>query len=254
MVGVGAAVGVASATDEPRAHTNGADKNGTGITSDEFNKPIKFTYGSYFYTDQARHYTGQDFNLRFRHQDTSTWIGQYHDSVFGRQTRAGADHTWQSKKYSDLSIQTSMQVATRGLFGGSINVQYGQAWYGLVGWGRTNLRPYQNLNFDPNDALTLGVGFHQSNGNSYSLTTIWDDRLHTGQRHSHAVGQFLLSERHRLTLDLLRKTGHGDNGAVSVWGGLVTYDFIDWFVRAAWDPKQNFGIADAARLSVGRRF
>ena len=44
-----------------------------------------------------------------------------------------------------------------GFWGGSLSAQIGSPkLYAIVGLGRTNLRTYYNLNFDPNDAITLG--------------------------------------------------------------------------------------------------
>jgi hypothetical protein len=217
-------------------------------------KPFKLTFGDYFYDASGEHYSGQDLNLRYRRDDTSVWIGTYRDRIFGDQTRGGVDTSWQPFVAIELAIQPSLQYATRGFVGGSLNIQYGKPWYVLAGIGRTDLHPYQNLNFDPNDALTFGVGHVTDGGNTYSLTTIKDDRLRTGQRHTHASAQIVLPRGQRVTFDLLRKTGLGDGGPVNVWGESVTYEFRAWFVRAVHDPKQNFGVADATRLSVGIRF
>ena len=217
-------------------------------------RPLKLSVGNYFYADQGDHYSGQDINVRYRKDDTSLWVGQYHDPVFGNQTRAGADTSWNPWSNVDLSIQPSMQVATQHFVGGSLNLQYGKPWFVVVGIGRTNLRPYQNLNFDPNDAITVGLGHRAGNGNTYSVTTIKDDRLRTGQRHTHATVQLALPHGQRLTLDLLRKSGLGDSGDVHAWGESVTYDFPAWFIRAVHDPKQSFGGADATRVTVGLRF
>ena len=47
----------------------------------------KLTLGRYVYAG----YSGSDFNLRWRRDDTSAWVGIYTDRVFGTQARAGAD-------------------------------------------------------------------------------------------------------------------------------------------------------------------
>ena len=70
----------------------------------------------------------------------------------------------------------------------------------------------------------------------------------------HLVARLPMGDGQRLTLDLLRKTGLGDSGPVRAWGWSATWDWRQWFVRAAWDPKQNFGAADVLRLSTGLRF
>lgn len=217
-------------------------------------KHFKLTVGDYFYHDHGVRESGQDVNLRYRRDDSSFWIGYYHDPTFGGQTRVGADTSWQPVTTFDFSLQPSLQLATQGFVGGSLTAQLGSDWFGQLGIGRTNLHPYQNLNFDPNDAITVAVGHHDEQGNSYTLSTTKDDRLHTGQQHTHAVVQLALAGAQRLTMDVLHKSGNGDSGYVSAWGATVTYDFPSWFVRYAHDPRQNFGVADAERLSVGMRF
>ena len=112
----------------------------------------KLTFGEYAYSG----YAGTDLNLRWRANDTSAWAGLYTDRVFGTQTRAGADTSINVGQY--VQLQPSVQAASRGFVGGSFNVQLGGSWYGIAGLGRTDARPYFNLNFDPNDAVTFGVG------------------------------------------------------------------------------------------------
>lgn len=217
-------------------------------------KNFKLAFGNYFYLDPAGNFSGQDLNLRYRRSDTSVWLGYYHDSAFGVQARTGLDTSWQPFDAVPVSILPSLQAATRGFVGGSVAAQAGTTWFAQVGIGRTNLRPYVNLNFDPNDALSFAVGHHADDGSSYSLTTVADDRLHTGQRHTHLVGQWPLLHSQRLTIDILRKTGRGDAGHVATWGETITYDFPRWFIRESYDPNQNFGVADATRISIGARF
>ena len=115
---------------------------------------FKLTTGYYHYA----HDHGSDVNLRWEQADTHAWVGHYQDGSFGAQDRAGVDTNWAVN--DTLSLQPSVQVATGQFVGGSLNAQVGHVWYGLAGWGRTNLKPYFNLNFDPNDAITLGAG-HQ---------------------------------------------------------------------------------------------
>ena len=86
--------------------------------------PWKLTVGEYAYAD----YYGSDVNLRWRADDTGAWAGLYHDRIFGTQSRAGADTSIGIGKY--LQLQPSMQVASRGFVGGSVNMVAGGAWYG----------------------------------------------------------------------------------------------------------------------------
>lgn len=217
-------------------------------------RPFKLSIGDYFYDDPSGHSTGQDYNLRYRRGGSTVFAGYYRDHRFGDQARLGADSAWQPLAAVPVSIQPSIAVATRGFVGGSVAVQAGDTWYVQAGLGRTNLQPFANLNFDPNDALSFAVGHHADDGSSLALSTVADNRLHTGQRHTHLVGQWPLPGGQRLTIDVLRKSGDGDAGHVSAWGETVTYDFPRFFVREAWDPKQNFGTADVARITVGTRF
>jgi hypothetical protein len=215
---------------------------------------FKLTLGNYFYSDPSGDFSGQDLNLRYRRDDTTVWIGYYRDREFGGEPRVGADTSWQPVATIPISILPSVQVATHGFFGGSLALQAGTEWYAQAGIARTNLRPYVDLGFDPGDALQFALGHHADDGSSYSLMTVADDRLHTHQRDTHLLGQWPLPRGQRLTIDLLYKTGDGDSGHVSAFGESITYDFPRWFVREAYDPKQNFGTADATRVSVGMRF
>lgn len=215
---------------------------------------FKLSFGDYFYADRGESYQGQDFNLRYRVNDTSLWLGYYQDPVFGQQSRAGFDTSISLWERYSLSLLPSAQVATHHFVGGSIAVQIGSVWFAQAGIGRTNLEPYANLNFDPNDAVSVAVGHHWDDGRSFTLSTLRDDRLHTGQRHSHAIAQWPLPNGQRLTVDVLQKSGNGDGGHVRAWGATVSYDLHRWFLRAAYDPQQNFSSADVTRVTTGWRF
>lgn len=221
----------------------------TGARADAEPAPaFKLTLGHYHYSDQG---AGTDLNLRWRKDDNSLWIGHYRDPVFGAQARIGGDAALDLG--GDWSLQPSLQAATGGFVGGSVNLQWGSRWFGLVGWGRTNLRPYYNLNFDPNDAISLGAGLHDEHGGLWSATWIADDRLHTGQRHLHLSGRWTMAGQ-RVFVDLLRKTGQGDAGPVRAWGWTLGLDGQTLFLRLARDPRQNFSGSDATRVSLGLRF
>ena len=86
------------------------------------------------------------------------------------------------------------------------------------------------------------------------MSLIADDRTHTGQKHLHLTGRWPLADGQRLTLDLLRKQGLGDEGYLRAWGFSVGYDWPRWFLRLTRDQKQNFSAIDATRLQVGLRF
>ena len=207
----------------------------------------KLTVGQYLYGD----YAGTDLNLRWQRSASHAWIGGYRDRHFGQQLRAGADTALDLGR--GWQLQPSLQIASQGFAGGSLTVQAGTEWYALAGIGRTNLRPYFNLNFDPNDAVTLGVGHQAASGASASLFVVADDRLHTRQRDWHLLTRVPLGPR-RLTVDVLRKSGLGDDGYVQGWGLSVTCDWPHWFLRVARDPYQNFAAVSATRFAAGLRF
>lgn len=209
--------------------------------------PFKLTVGLYDYAGDQ----GKDVNLRWSHGDTHAWIGHYEDDSFGSQARIGVDTSVDVTEL--VSLQPSLQAATGGYAGASLNAQVGHVTYGIVGWGRTNLKPYFNLNFDPNDAITLGCGHVFDDGQNWSVFVVRDDRLHTGQTDWHLTGRVPL-DSDRLSLDLMRKTGEGDEGPVKAWSWSITWDFPSWFLRLAHDPKQNFSGTDATRLATGWRF
>jgi hypothetical protein len=209
--------------------------------------PWKLTVGEYAYAN----YAGTDVNLRWRADDSSAWVGAYSDQVFGTQARAGADTSISVGQY--VQVQPSVQAASMGFLGGSVNLQAGIAWYGLAGFGRTDARPYFNLNFDPNDALTFGAGHHAESGISYLVFVVADDRFHTGQRDWHANVQIPFGDSHA-TLDLLRKSGLTDAGPITGWGFSANWDWPRWFLRLAYDPHQNFSAQDAWRFVTGVRF
>jgi hypothetical protein len=215
--------------------------------ADEPALPWKFTLGEYAYAN----YAGTDVNLRWRADDSSAWAGVYSDRVFGTQARTGADTTISVGPY--VQLQPSVQAASMGFLGGSVNLQVGASWYGLAGFGRTDARPYFNLNFDPNDALTFGAGHHAENGISYLVFVVADDRFHTGQRDWHANVQIPFGDSHA-TLDLLRKSGLTDAGSITGWGFSANWDWPRWFLRLAYDPHQNFSAQDAWRFVTGIRF
>ena len=194
-----------------------------------------------------------DINLRGNLGPHAMWVGQYRQAGFGEQTRLGYEYTatpdWGQVVYST-------QAAERGFAGGSVTAQIGHQRYAIVGWGRTNLQPYYNLNFDPNDAITLGVGGVWPGGHQINLTHIHDDRLHTGQRVTHLLWHWHVNDAQRLSVDLADKRGRGDASGPWLHGNSlsVTWDWRGHFVRMAVDQKVNFSEDTQKRLSIGWRF
>jgi hypothetical protein len=214
---------------------------------------LKVTLGRYFVQGDGGA-DGTDLNLRYLREDTSVWIGAYRDRDFGSEVRAGVQTSWRPWAHVDVSLAPVLQVASGGFLGGSLTLEVGAPWFVQFGVGRTNLKPFVNLNFDPSDALTAVIGWRNDKVGTYALTLVRDDRLGTGQQNVHLNGEWLLPGDQRLTLDLLRKVGRGDGEEVHATGFTVTWALTHWFVRLAFDPKQNFSNSDVTRVSTGWRF
>jgi len=194
-----------------------------------------------------------DMNLRGNLGPHALWVGQYRQAGFGEQTRTGYEYT-ASPDWGQ--VVWSAQAAERGFVGGAVTAQVGREVFGIVGWGRTNLRTYYNLNFDPNDAITLGMGAWWGPQHQLSLFRIQDDRLHTGQRVTHLLWRYHPDTQHRLTLDVADKRGRSDPDSPWLQGASMslTWDWRQYFVRAAVDRKVNFSDDTQTRLSLGWRF
>ncbi len=211
---------------------------------------FKFT-PSYYVTTHEKDAT--DLNLRAKHGPHAVWLGYYRrDSEF-EQVRTGYEYTAQMP-FGQLV--PSLQLATRGFAGGSINAQIGDSIYALLGFGRTNMRDYYNLNFDPNDSIEYGLGTRLLPQSTLSLFTVKDNRLHTGQTVTHTIWRMLPDEHQRWTVDLSSKHGSATayDEAVSGKALSLTYDYREAFFRFAYDQKVNFSTEDQTRFTIGFRF
>ena len=193
-----------------------------------------------------------DVNLRANHGPHAGWIGFYRDHQDAQQARGGYEYT---QGLSSGQVVWSAQVAGGGFLGGSITGQFGDAVYLIAGFGRTDRHDYFNLNFDPNDAITLGLGGHLDDANDVSLYHIWDDRLGTRQHVTHLYLHHTGAGGQRFSVDGSWKSGLNSAGdyvrGLSVTG---TYALGAWFLRIAHDRYANFGTADQNRISIGRSF
>jgi hypothetical protein len=206
---------------------------------------------SYYVTTHQKDAT--DINLRANNGPHALWLAYYRRGNEFEQARTGYEYTAQLPW---VQLVPSLQLASHGFAGGSINAQVGDAVYALIGFGRTNARDYYNLNFDPNDSFTLGLGTRLLPQSNLSLFTVRDNRLHTGQAVTHLVWRYTPDDHRRWTLDLSSKHGKASPEDEPVYGGAVsvTYDYRDIFVRLASDKKVNFTPDDQTRISLGFRF
>ena len=205
---------------------------------------------SYYMTPGAAN--AWDLNLRGSKGAHTAWVGLYRDASSFQQARAGYEH---HGDFGWLRSVLSLQVAAGGFRGWSATAELGGESYAIVGWGRTNLRNYYNLNFDPNDAITLGLGTRALPNTELSLFQIRDDRLGTQQRVTHAVARYKPTDKERWTADLSSKSGLSSSGTMVSGKALsVTYDFGDYFARLAKDQYVNFTDDTQTRVSLGMRF
>ena len=210
----------------------------------------KLSY-SYFHT-QSIH--ANDINLRAGKNDQYLWLAAYQEDPSDfNQVRAGYERT---DRFEYLKLVSSLQLATHGFIGGGINAEIGSPFYAIVGYGRTNLKPYNNLNFDPNDSFTLGAGWHVNPAINVSLYGVQDNRVVDRQRITHLVISGALTNEQKLIMDLFNKSGPPDNQGQSIHGvgASLTYDIHQYFVRLAYDPKVNFTQDNMTRISLGLHF
>lgn len=192
-----------------------------------------------------------DINLRHSKALGNMWIGYYQSARRDeRQGRVGWDRTFDA---GGFRLSPSLQYASRGYFAWSANVETGESWYAGAGFGRTNLKPNWNLNFDPNDSWTLSAGWRDER-TAYGLLWVRDDRENPDQRHLHAIYRRSLDDGQRITVDVLHKRGLVDGEPIRRTGATLTWDWPRFSVRLAYDPRVNFTGEDMWRLSLGTRF
>lgn len=208
---------------------------------------FKLTLGIQNFSESGR---GVDVNLRHTSELGTAWIGYFDaDGLDAHQLRGG----WDQSFGETIRLSPSLQIASGGFVGGSMNLETGKTWFAGAGYGRTNLRPYFNLNYDPNDAWSLSGGY-RADGVSYTLSYTRDDRENPDQQHLHAIYKTLANGSDRLTVDLLYKRGFVNGEGIAKLGATFTYDWPRMFVRLAYDPNTNFTSDNALRASLGSRF
>ena len=207
--------------------------------------PLKLTAGSYHYSDDTN---GIDLNVRHSSDFGNAWLGYYRDDNVS-QWRTG----WDRQFGETVRVQPSLQLASGGFVGGSVQAEVGAPWFAAAGLGRTNLRPYVNLNFDPNDSYVLALG-RRDEARVVMLELVHDNRENPDQRHVHLYYRESLRGGNRVTIDVLHKAGTVEGEFIRRWGCTLTYDWPRFFARLAYDPKTNFTPVDAWRFSVGTRF
>ncbi len=195
---------------------------------------------------------GVDINLRHTFKASTGWIGGYREGTGFDQVRMGYQYDYHRDW---LTIVPSAQAATRGFLGATLYAETGRTLFAIAGMGRTNLRPYWNLGFDPNDYIQFGAGFRDPGGNTVSVYAIRDNRLGTGQTNTHVFFRRSFHEDWRITLDLVNEHGNGDDGSMlNAWSVSTDVDWRRWFLRLARDPHVNYTADRQVRVSAGVRF
>jgi hypothetical protein len=209
----------------------------------------KLTFGYYNFSSGKN---GEDLNLRHSFKSSTAWIGGYHESAGFNQVRIGYEYDY---RHNWVTFIPTALAASHGFVGTSVYSEVGHTFFGIGGFGATNLKPYWNLGFDPNDYIQFGLGFRDHAGNTISAYAIRDDRLGTGQTNTHLIFRRYLPHEWRLTADVLHESGHADDGSfIRAWAPSVDVDWRRWFVRVARDPHVNYTADRQVRVSGGLRF
>jgi hypothetical protein len=193
-----------------------------------------------------------DVNLRASSDWGNAWVGVYRSTTDDlTQARLGWDSSYQ--KYG-FKLQPSLQTASGGFWGGSLGAEYGDAFFFGAGLGRTNLRNYFNLNFDPNDAWSLSTGYRWSPQDFVSLQLVRDNRLNPDQQHLHLVYRRPFADKQRLIVDLIYKSGTSEGEYIRRRGLMLGWDRGDFGLRIAYDPRVNFSRYDMTRITLSKRY
>jgi hypothetical protein len=217
---------------------------------DIFNLDYKLTMSHYV----AQQYSANDVNLRASHDNQTAWVGFYKENSSSfEQFRLGYERT---DRLPYTKLVSSLQAADHGFWGGGVTAEIGSTLYAILGYGRTNLGPYDNINFDPNDAIIYGIGWHLDDNFNVSLYAVRDNRVVPGQQITHLLVRKPLPNDQTIVVDVFSKNGHNDeqNQPIDAVGLGVTYDWPKYFVRLTYDPKVNFSQQDMTRISSGFRF
>lgn len=193
-----------------------------------------------------------DLNLRANAGVHTGWIGEYGDKNGFRQFRTGYEYR---PDFGVVRPTFSAQLASGGFIGGSVTTEVGGDTFAILGFGRTNLHNYYNLNFDPNDAITIGVGTRAISNTELSLYQVFDDRLGTQQRITHFVWRYKPTDSQHISIDASYKSGlDSDDIFIHGYGLSVDYSYDQYFSRIAREQHANFASSDLTRFSVGMRF
>jgi hypothetical protein len=208
----------------------------------------KFTFAAY---GLANDYN-LDINLRHQFGPLVAWVAGFYDHKGDSLARLGGEYDLQ---YRWLLFIPTIEVGSNGALAGSLYAELGAKTYAIAGYSQTNLKPFNDLFFDPSESLQLGLGRKLNNYDKLYGYVIFDVRLHTHQQDTHLVWRHRVNAKNGITFDLVYKSGRGDDGAYLRNAGLgVYYDRPRWFWKAYYDPNVNFSRQDMVRLGAGLKF
>ncbi len=193
-----------------------------------------------------------DVNLRGSSNWGDAWVGVYRSpSDEFTQARLGWDNTYEKFGFK---FQPSLQTASGGFWGGSLAAEYGNTFFVGAGIGRTNLRNYFNLNFDPNDAWSLSTGYRWSTQDFVTFQVVRDNRLNPDQQHVHLAYRRPFADKQRLVVDLIYKSGTSEGEYIRRRGLMLGYDWGNVGLRIAYDPRVNFSHYDMTRIILSKHY
>lgn len=213
--------------------------------------PVQYKLTLAHYDTQTLH--ANDANIRISQDNQTIWVAFYHEHPDDfKQLRVGYERT---DHLPYTTLVSAIQMAEHGFIGGATQAEIGGPLFGILGFGRTNLKPYDNINFDPNDAITYGVGYKTQDELAVSLYTVRDNRVVDGQKISHLLLKVPMPHEQRLTIDVFNKSGTQDADGLSIraTGAGLGYDWPTYFVKLAYDPKVNFSQERMTRIAFGMR-
>jgi hypothetical protein len=209
----------------------------------------KLTFAYYAFSSGT---SGFDINIRHSFATSTAWVGGYHENDGFDQARVGYEYDY---RRDWLTFVPSVLAASHSFVGVSVYSEVGRHLFGIGGAGRTNLNPYWNLGFDPNDYIQFGGGYRDELGNTASVFAIRDNRLDTGQTNTHMFVRRHVGRDWRWTVDVVREHGLGDGGVmINAWAASVDADWRRWFVRASGDQHVNYTPDHQVRIAGGVRF
>ncbi len=209
----------------------------------------KLTFSTYF----TRGNRAFDLNLRHQLGPFTVWIAGFYDPRSNKLLRTGIQYDYRKAWFHFVP---TIEVATTRAVSGSLSFELGSGkTIALVGYSRTNLKPFFDLFWDPGDSVQLGIGHKLSSYDRIQAYTIFDVRLHTGQQNTHVVWRHKLNANNGITFDGIFKSGHEDSGQYirSVSLG-VYYDRPHWFWKLYYDPHVNFTSQTMVRTGIGLKF